>query len=237
MDIYELRAHHLRQRGFTRQPGKLERAPLRRLRRRATSSVTSLPLLTLLLSVIILAGGPLQLIPAVRKRWPKFHRIVGRSYMIAAIITAIVGLYMMFQRDIGGLSTKVGFLAQGVLIAWFASNAFRYARARKIAIHRRWALRLFLAASAVWFFRVILMIWVLLTGGIGIDFTTGKGPFIDFMSIGQYLPLVILEWYFLTQTKGSSRSRGVLAGFLFVATALTALGVGLATIGMWFPME
>ena len=38
------------------------------------------------------------------------------------------------------------------------------ARSRRITEHRRWALRLFMAASAVWFFRVGLMGWTMLTG-------------------------------------------------------------------------
>lgn len=191
----------------------------------------------LLLAVVILGGGPLQLIPQIRNRFPVFHHWVGRSYMLATVTTAIVGLYMLFVRDIGGVSLKVGFVLQAVFIVVFAAMALRYAMARKIDIHYRWAMRLFLAASAVWFFRVILMIWVLFTGGAGIDFSTGKGPFLDFMSFGQYLPLVVFEVYWRTKERGRAGGKLAMAAFLVFAAFATAAGVFLATVGMWFPQS
>lgn len=189
----------------------------------------------LALAVVILGGGPLQLIPAVRAKVPTLHRWTGRCYLLAVSVTAVVGLHMLFVRDIGALPTKIGFILQTGFVMAFGWLAYRRARERNFRAHRRWAIRLFLAASAVWFFRVILMIWVAVTGGVGVDFSTGKGPFLDFMAFGQYLPLLIAEVYFRVKDGGSSGAKAALAGFLFFAAAATALGVFLATIGMWFP--
>ena len=188
------------------------------------------------LAIIILGGGPLQLIPQVRNRFPTFHRWVGRTYMIAVVTTAIAGLFMMFPRDIGGASTKAGFVIQTLMIMAFSGIALRYAVKREIDTHMRWATRLFLAASSVWSFRVILMIWVATAGEVGVDFSTGKGWFIDFMSIaGQYLPLLVYEFYWRIRDRGGAVSRSLMAGFLGLAAIATAGGVFLATIGMWFP--
>lgn len=191
----------------------------------------------IVLAVVILGGGPLQLIPWIRSRFPAFHRWTGRCYLVAVVSTAIVGLYMLASRDIGELPLTLGFILQGILIAGFATMTLRNALARNIAVHRRWALRLFMVASAVWFFRIILMIWVLFTGGIGIDFATGKGPVLDVMAFGQYLPLVILEIYFRVQDKAAARGRFAMAALLFFAAIVTVLGVAMATLGMWFPQE
>ena len=49
----------------------------------------------------------------------------------------------------------IGVSLNGVLIMIFAEIALRYARARKIAVHRRWALRTFMVVSGVRFLRVI----------------------------------------------------------------------------------
>lgn len=189
----------------------------------------------LVFALIILAGGTLQLIPQVRNRFPVFHRWTGRMYILSLLLTAVVGLFMLFARDIGEVYLKVGFILQAVLIFWFSANAFRYARARDFRVHRRWALRLFLVASAVWFYRVMLMIWVMTTGGVGVDFSTGKGPFLDFMAFGQYLPLLVLEAYFYAKRAAGRKTQYIMAAFLFFASAATAAGIALATIGMWFP--
>nr|MCH9753235.1 hypothetical protein [Alphaproteobacteria bacterium] len=107
---------------------------------------------------------------------------------------------------------------------------------REIDVHMRWATRLFLAASAVWFFRVMIMIWFVLTGGIGIDTSDGTGWFLDVMSIGQFLPLAIYELYHYLKSNGAASARYAMAGFLWIAAAATFVGVGLATLGMWFPV-
>jgi len=191
------------------------------------------------LAVLILGGGPLQLIPQIRARYPVFHRWLGRSYVSALVITAIAGLYLLANRDVGALPMTTGFILQGVLILWFAVQAYRHARARQFADHRRWALRLFMVASAVWYFRILMMIWVAITGGVGLDFETGKGWFLDMMSFGQYLPLLLLELYFRTVERPSqtlnARGQFVTAGLFVVAGLATMLGVVIATLGMWLP--
>ncbi|MEL6214385.1 MAG: DUF2306 domain-containing protein, partial [Pseudomonadota bacterium] len=52
-----------------------------------------------LLAAIVIGGGPLQLIPAIRQRFPRFHRYLGRSYVAAAVVSASGGLYMTWTRS------------------------------------------------------------------------------------------------------------------------------------------
>ncbi len=188
-------------------------------------------------AVVILLGGPLQLIPKMRARFPKFHRWNGRFYMVTVIITALVGLYMMWVRNpTGNLVQHIGLSVDAMLIVIFSALALRYAMAGKIATHRRWALRLFLVVSAVWFFRVGVMLWFLLTGGIGIDVESFSGPFISFLAFGQYLvPLAILEMYFFSQTKTGTRGKFIMAAILFISTILMGIGIFVATMGLWLP--
>ncbi len=190
----------------------------------------------LALAVIIHLFGPLQLVPAVRNRFPKFHRWSGRAFVASVIIVVAAGAYMLVVREIGAWTLRAGFMLQGALILWFAWQAVSYARRRRIVIHSRWATRLFLAASAVWFFRVIVMIWYVLTGGIGIDTSTGTGWFLDAMSVLQFLPLVLYEAYWRIKADTFARAHYVFAGFLWLAAIATTVGVGLAALGMWFPV-
>ncbi len=194
-----------------------------------------------LLAAIIIGGGPLQLIPAIRNHFPTFHRGLGRSYLVAAVLSAVGGLYMTWTRShIGDLITQLGISGDGILILAFAGLSLWHAMARRIADHRRWALRLFMVASAVWFFRVGLMGWAALTGGVGIDWETFTGPFLYVLGFSQYLlPLAMLEWYFICQRKGERAPTPAMqltfATVLFGLTAFMGLGIFAATTGMWLP--
>ena len=190
----------------------------------------------LVLAIVIHFFGPLQLVPSVRNRYPAFHRWSGRAFMISVVIAVIAGAYMLVVREIGAWTLRAGFIFQGFLILWFAWQAVRYARARKFPIHMRWATRLFLAASAVWFFRVMIMIWFVLTGGIGIDQSNGTGWFIDAMTVLQFLPLALYEVYWRVKAGSNVRAQYAFAIFLWLAAILMVIGVGLATLGMWFPV-
>lgn len=191
----------------------------------------------ILLSAIIIGGGPIQLIPAIRRRCPKLHRWVGRSYLVAAAIGSIAGLYMTWTRgEVGDVISHVGISIDGILILIFSALAIRMALARRIDLHRRWAMRLFMVASAVWFFRVGLMAWVMLTGGIGIDWETFTGPFLYTLNFAQYLlPLAMLEWYFYCQRQSTTGVDIAFVVTLSVLTVYMAIGIFAATMGLWLP--
>lgn len=191
----------------------------------------------LLFAVIIIGGGIAQFIPQIRSRYPVVHRWIGKIYMVTLISTSIVGLAMLSNSFIGGFYMRIGFVLQAMFIIYFSFKAFQHAKRREFRVHSEWAFRLFLVASAVWFFRVMLMIWIMLTGGLGVDLQTGQGPFIEAMSFFQYLPLVIYEIYLRIVRQSRPVLNYSMAAFLIIATLATGLGVSLATMGMWFPVE
>jgi uncharacterized membrane protein len=191
----------------------------------------------LLLAVIIIGGGPLQLIPQIRARFPTFHRWLGRTYMLTAVTTSIAGLYLIWTRPLfGSLLSNLGTSLDGVLIIVFAAIALRFAIARNIRSHRPWALRLFMVASGVWFYRVGFSLWLFLTGGAGIDFETFTGPFLDVWGFGQYLlPLAVLELYLRVRDGANAHGRLAMAIGLFGLTILMGIGIYAAAINMWLP--
>ena len=191
----------------------------------------------LFLAVVVIGGGPLQLIPQIRARFPTFHRWMGRIYMPTVFVISMAGLYMVWVRgSVGDLVQHIGLSLDAVLIIVFAAMALRYAIARKIDIHRRWALRLFMVVNGVWFARVGLWLWLFLTGGLGIDMKTFTGPFLSFWAFGQYLlPLAVLELYLHTQDRAGTPGRFTMATALFVLTVAMGIGIFEATMGMWLP--
>lgn len=189
------------------------------------------------LAVVVMGGGAMQLVPAVRRRWPRFHRWNGRVYLISVLVVAIGGMFMKLTRgSTDALWPVFGISLNALLIVVFAALAIFHARARRIAVHRRWALRLFLAASGVWFFRIGLMFWIVANGGpVGFDPQTFRGPTLSVLAFAQYaLPLLMLELYFFAQRSGPRTKIAVTFG-LIGAALVTGAGSAAATMMLWAP--
>lgn len=189
-------------------------------------------------AALIMLIGVLQLAPAVRERFPVFHRWNGRVYMLTAISASVAGLYMTFIRGSGGdLTQHLGATLGAVLIWTFAGTALHYALARNFRTHRRWALRLFMAISASWFYRIVFFLTLLIfRRPVGFDPTTFTGPFPSFMSFGQFLlPLAVLEIYFRTQDRPGAGRRIAMAAGLFVLTLAMFAGLFAVTMAIWVP--
>ena len=195
--------------------------------------------LHLVLAVIITIGGPLQLIPQLRARLPVFHRWNGRIYFATAFLTSLAGLYLIWTKGgtVGGVVQHIGTSINALLIMFCAAMTLRYALARQFTIHRRWALRLYLVVSGVWFFRVGLMFWIVVNQGpVGFNPKTFEGPFLNFLTFAQYLiPLAVLELYLRTQAHTAAPGKYAMATALFVLTIAMGIGIFGATMGMWLP--
>lgn len=192
----------------------------------------------LLFAFVVTFGGMLQLVPQLRSRMPAFHRWNGRVYLLSGIAAALGGTYLIWVRGtVGDVSQHLGTTFNGILITWFAVMAWRNARAGDYATHRRWALRLFLVMSGVWFFRVGLMLWLMIhQRPVGFDGKTFTGPFLTFLAFAQtLLPLLIVELYFRAQKSRSPRFKLAITALLIVATIATAAGIFGAFMGMWRP--
>jgi hypothetical protein len=189
-----------------------------------------------LLAAVMTTAGLIQLVPMVRQRWPKIHRVSGRVFLLTSVALALGGLWLVWVR--GTMMTLVGGIGisvNAVLILCFAALAWRTAVQRRFVVHRRWALRLFIAGSGVWFMRLGYIIWGIGTGGLGIG-EAMDGPFDIFLGFGNVLvPLAILEIYLRIDASGSRRARlGMAAGLGLLALLTLAGSVG-AWIGMWSP--
>ena len=135
-----------------------------------------------------------------------------------------------------GLLEAVTNTINAALIFFFGAMALRYAIARDIHTHRRWALRLFLAASAVWFVRLGIYQGIYLTRLFDIEFRPIAEPVFAFWHVGKILiPLGILELYLRTQDRGDVRGQLSTAALLLAATIATGLGIYAATTISWLP--
>jgi len=190
-----------------------------------------------LLAATITFGGTLQLVPQIRARAISFHRWNGRLFILTAFTMAIDGLYLVWIRDATtGIFGSMSISLNAALIMICAAMTLRYALARDIDTHRRWALRTFLMVNGVWFLRVGLFAWIILNQGpvgIGENF---DGPFAIFLSFACFLlPLAVLEIYLRTQDRAGPFGKFAMAVGLLVLTALMGVGIFGAYMFMWRP--
>lgn len=188
-----------------------------------------------LMAAVMTLAGLLQLVPQVRARWPRLHRNSGRTFLTLAFLLSLGGLWLVWVR--GTYLTLAGGIAvsmDGVLILAFGFLAWRAARARDFASHRRWALRTFAVASGVWFMRVGYMVWGILTGGAGIG-PAMSGPFDLFWAFATHLmPLATVELYLRAERSGPGGQRAM-AALLWLAAVLILGGSAAAWALMWWP--
>ncbi len=190
-----------------------------------------------LLAVIILIGGPLQLIPKIRTVAPTFHRWNGRVYLATLAIIIFAGLYSSWAHEVRSDINRIAVTINGVLIIWFAYMALKNAINKDFIQHRLWAIRLFIATCGVWFFRIGLMFWVFVhQKPVGFDPETFTGPAIVFLSFSQYLiPLAILEGYFYAQNSTNKILQRSIISILALSILITAVGIFAASMIMWLP--
>ena len=189
-------------------------------------------------AALIIIGGLLQLTTGVRRWLPRLHRWNGRVYLVSAFVLGLGGLAMVWTgTNVGDLSQHIAISFNAVLIMLCSVMVLRHALARRFALHRRWALRLFLVVSGVWFFRIGLTFWILVNQGpVGFDPDTFTGPALTTIAFAQtLLPLAILQLYFYTQDHDGSRGRMVMAAGLFASTLVTAVGIVAASMMLWLP--
>lgn len=190
-------------------------------------------------TVVVVVGGLLQLLPALRRRAPALHRWNGRLYLVSAVVLALGGVAMLLSRGtVGNAWQQAGTAINGGVILVCAGLAWWHGGARRIAAHRRWALRLFVAVSGVWFFRIGLMAWLLAhRAPVGFDPETFTGPVLVALAHAQWLlPLLVLEGVFRAQAPGAGAGRQLAMALLLAPlTLLTALGIVGATAALWWP--
>ena len=188
-----------------------------------------------LLAALIVLSGLIQLVPQLRTHAPQLHRWNGRLFAALSATMAIGGLALVWLR--GTYLTLPGAISislLAVLMLLATVQAVRHARARRFVLHRRWALRLFLLSSGVWFQRVGYMAWIILNGGPAGIGPRMDGPFDLAWGFGQFLlPLAMLEFHLWSERRGPS-ARLAAALTLTALTLVMAVGIAGTIAIMWW---
>jgi uncharacterized membrane protein len=108
-----------------------------------------LTLAHILPGLIFVVLGPLQFISGLRKRLPGLHRLLGRILLVDALLVGVTALVMSWQMSIGGRLESAATFVFGAFFLLAFGRAFVAIRARRVAEHRRWAIRAYAVGLGV----------------------------------------------------------------------------------------
>jgi uncharacterized membrane protein len=97
--------------------------------------------------------GPFQFISAIRKRWVKTHRTMGKIYLCCIAVAAPAAIYM-------AITSQVNFVyASGLFslaLVWMTTSLIAYISIRKglTSIHREWMVRSYVVTFSFATFRL-----------------------------------------------------------------------------------
>lgn len=104
--------------------------------------------------------GPLQFLPRIRARHPKFHRRSGRVILFFGYIIGVTALIMPFvMMPIGGVNEAAGVLLFAVYFLTALSKAWCHIVHRRPILHREWMIRAFAVGLAVATIRPIIALF------------------------------------------------------------------------------
>jgi len=101
--------------------------------------------------------GPLQFSDRLRQRFTKLHRVVGRIYIVGALVLAPLGAYIQYfqERDGGPRSFTIAAGVDAFLLMTTTAIAFGFILKGKVQQHRQWMTRSFAVALVFLEVRVI----------------------------------------------------------------------------------
>ncbi|MEU6150543.1 DUF2306 domain-containing protein [Actinosynnema sp. NPDC047251] len=147
---------------------------------------------------------PAQLSAKVRRRWPKFHRVLGRITIVAMLVGGTAGA-VLAPMSIAGVNGMAGFGLLAVLSVAFPVLGLRAIRRGDPAAHRRWMVRAFSLVYA----GVMLRVGVILLLPVVGDFDSAYA----FMPFGSWVPnLLVAEWVLRREQRRPQRREPVPVG-------------------------
>lgn len=152
-----------------------------------------LPIVIAFYTHVVFAGvallvGPFQFWAGLRRRAPRVHRGVGRTYLVAVGVAGVASL-VMAPFNTAGLVGLFGFGSLGVLWLYASWRGYRAIRAGRVAEHQAWMIRSF----ALTYAGVTLRLWLLVLIAAQVPFL-GANPDVDAAFANAYAAVPFLCW-------------------------------------------
>lgn len=123
-----------------------------------------------------------------RKRFPSWHRRLGKVYLLAMLPSALAGIYLSFYAT-GGLVAGLGFFLLGLCWLFSSLAAYRAIRSGDIGRHEYWMIFSYAACFAA----VTLRLWLpLLTAFFELAFV----PAYQIVAWLCWVPNLLFAWFY-----------------------------------------
>ncbi|WP_051325821.1 DUF2306 domain-containing protein [Glycomyces tenuis] len=147
---------------------------------------------------IALLLGPFQFFASIRRRHPKVHRIIGRTYLLGGVLPSSLTGIVVAALSVSGPIAVVTFITLDVVWFYSAYRAYKAVRARDFAEHERWMLR----NMAFTFAAVTLRLYLGLFIGLQIPFLESAygGEFESLFAVAYTaaaVSSVVFNWLFI----------------------------------------
>lgn len=111
-----------------------------------------------LAGIPVMLLAPMQFSDRLRQRFPGGHRIVGRLYVVGAMILAPLGAYIQYKQESQGMPRSFTVLAvvDAIMLMSTTLVGLVFAIKRKISQHRHWMIRSYAVALVFLEVRFIL---------------------------------------------------------------------------------
>ena len=107
--------------------------------------------------IIAIVLGPLQFIPTIRKRYTKWHRLIGKTYLISVLIGGLAAITLAITKVImieHAIAFGTGLMGLGIAWLFTSSMAFWAVKKRNFAQHREWMIRSYVVTCGFTSFRI-----------------------------------------------------------------------------------
>ncbi len=142
--------------------------------------------------MIALVIGPLQFFTALRTKYPRMHRTIGRIYLTVILLSGIAAVHLaIFDNLLRKGEFMFGTGVLGMALAWFITGgmAFWAIRNKNIMQHKEWMIRNYVLTANFIIFRLI---FYPLLGIDSFPFKDDVGGFTAWASWS--IPLLLTEW-------------------------------------------
>lgn len=97
--------------------------------------------------------APFQFLPAIRSKYPYYHRTAGKIYIIGSIVSSLIVFYLLTNYPFPGSILSLGLLS--FLWLYFTVIAWRLAKKRSFNLHKQFMTRSYVCAISFVYLRII----------------------------------------------------------------------------------
>ena len=103
--------------------------------------------------IVALVLGAIQFWPAIRNKFPRWHRGSGKVYIICAILAGVTAFYLLSNYPLPGSVPPLAILA----MLWISTTIFAwlFARKKNFKLHKQFMTRSYVCALAFVFIRLL----------------------------------------------------------------------------------